>query len=105
MGLAPRRRHRIAAHGNLGDIELLELEGTVKRLLRLQRHRGDIAALDRGAAVEDGARTIVIADGEAQLQVHVRFLQTSIRHTRACPGTRDDGGSAQSKARGNYVPW
>src|SRR5262249_12825981 len=83
--VAARRRHRVAAHRDFGDVELGELEGAVERLLRLEIDRGDVAALDRGASVEDRAGAVVVADREAQRQWHVRLRKQSWREiARTC---------------------
>src|SRR3984893_2184152 len=70
MGVAARRRHRVAAHRDFGDVEFGELEGAVERLFRLQVDRGDVATFDRRAAVEYRAGAVIVADGKAQLQGH-----------------------------------
>src|SRR5262249_5131528 len=80
--VAARRRHRVAAHRDFGDVELGELEGAVERLLRLEIDRGDVAALDRGASVEDRAGAVVVADREPKLQWHVRLRKHPWRKNR-----------------------
>src|SRR4030088_1881563 len=70
MRVAARRRHRVAAHRDFGDVEFGELEGAVERLFRLQVDRGDVATFDRRAAVEYRPGAVIVADGKAQLQGH-----------------------------------
>src|SRR5215813_14220804 len=61
MRFSARRRCHVAAHRNFADVEFVELEGAVKRLLGFERYGGDVATLDLGAAVEDGASAIIVA--------------------------------------------
>ena len=66
MRLPAYQRQQIAAHRDFGDVEALELEGAMERRLGIERDRGDVAAFNRRAAVEDRARAVVVADGEAR---------------------------------------
>ena len=98
MRIVARQRQQIAAHRDFGDVELLEFEGAVERLLGRIRHRGDVAALDRRAAVEDRGGAVVVADGQAQFQRHTqspRSAGASLRHAavpyRNCMALRVDG--------------
>ena len=78
MRVAAGERQQIAAHRDFGDVEFLEFERAVERFLRRQRDRGDVAALDRRAAVEQRRGAVVVADGQAQFQA-ILGLQTMLR--------------------------
>src|SRR4029079_7580826 len=80
MRISARRRHPLAAHRNLGDVELLVFEGAVERLLGRIRHRNDVAALDRRAAVEQRGGAVVIADGQAQFHGHFSISSALMRY-------------------------
>src|SRR4029453_15942015 len=58
---APRDRAQIARERQLRDIELVELEGAVEDLLRIERQIGDRAAVDLHASVPDCRRAVVVA--------------------------------------------
>ncbi len=86
--VAACRGHDVARQRDLADVELAELEGAVERLLRLQRDRRDVAALDRRAAVEQRARAVVVADRQAQSQCHVVSLARPGRDRKASDARR-----------------
>src|SRR5215471_12228580 len=67
MRLPARRRHHVTTHRNFADVECVELERAVERLLGLERHRRNVATLDLHAPIEDGARAVIVADRKAQL--------------------------------------
>ena len=70
--VAPRRRHHVAAHRDLGHVELAIAEGAVERFFRFEGDGGDLAALDGRPPIEQGAGTVIAAAGETDTQgVHV----------------------------------
>src|SRR5580704_9818278 len=71
MGIPARGADHVAAERNLADIEFPEFESAVEGLLGLQRDRRDVAAFDLCTAVENCARAVVVADGQAHLKCHV----------------------------------
>src|SRR5262249_2886698 len=60
-GGAPGDRAQIARERQLRDVELMELEGAVEGLLRIERQIGDRAAIDLDATVADRRRAVVVA--------------------------------------------
>ena len=56
-----RHRAQVARERDLGDVELLELEGAVEDLLRVERQIGDRAAVHLDATVPDRGGAVVIA--------------------------------------------
>src|SRR5579885_1871642 len=61
--------HRVARQRHLRHVELGEFEGAVKRLLRQERHRIDLAPLDADPAIEQRKGAVVDADRKAQLDL------------------------------------
>ncbi len=84
MRVAARDGHRVAVQRKLADVEVLELESAVKRFLGLQCDGGDVAALDLRAAVEYGARAIVVAHGQADLQCHLALPGSAAAYATHC---------------------
>nr|WP_292038977.1 hypothetical protein [Massilia sp. UBA6681] len=61
-----------AGERQLADVEFLGAEGAEEDLFRRERHEDGIDAVDLDGAVDQGAATVVIADGHGELQfVHV----------------------------------
>src|SRR5262249_5250160 len=66
---AGRDRPQIARERDFRDVELLELEGAVENLLRIERQIGDRAAVHLGASVADRGGAVIVAacDRDRQL--------------------------------------